>query len=157
MKNNFKILILLTIGFTFYACHSTKIDESTQATTPKPEMEMNIDDGRISLHLNPMQKQHQLSNMRAHLKAIQTILGLLAKDDYTKASTVAALELGSTTEMQLMCASFENETFETMGVNFHKSADEMSEVFKNKDKNRSLEALSTTINYCVSCHAAFKQ
>lgn len=119
---------------------------------------MNIpDDDRISLNLLPKQKRHQLQNMRSHLVAVQTIVELLAQDNYDLASKVAYTELGSTTEMQLMCASFGNENFEKLGLEFHASADKMSEIIKTKDKKKSLEALSVTMNYCVSCHASFRQ
>jgi len=59
--------------------------------------------------------------------------------------------------MKLMCASFGNENFENLGIDFHKSADEMSEIIKEKDKEKSLAALATTMNYCVQCHSTFKQ
>ncbi len=122
----------------------------------KEKMQMQEDD-RISLGLNDMQKQHQLKNMRSHLVAVQTIVELLSKENYDLASKVAYTELGSTTEMKLMCASFGNEQFENMGLAFHASADKMSEIIKTKDKKASLEALSVTMNYCVQCHANFRQ
>ena len=156
MNINFKTFTLFIIAFTLYACNTTKKTDSNKNISHKMEM-MNIDDGRVSLHLNAMQKHHQLSNMRAHLKAVQTIVNLIAQDDFQKASDVAYKELGSTTEMRMMCASFDNKTFETMGLEFHKSADKMSAVLKTGDKAKSLEALATTMNYCVNCHAMFKQ
>jgi len=91
-------------------------------------------DSRISLNLNPMQKEHQLMNMRSHLEAVQNIISLLSDEKYDVASKVAYTKLGSTTEMQLMCSSFDNKAFEKLGMDFHKSADKMSEVFKNKIK-----------------------
>lgn len=72
-------------------------------------------------------------------------------------SRVAYKKLGSTTEMKMMCGSFGHKQFETLGLEFHKLADEMSEVFKTKNKNKSLEALSNTMNYCKQCHQTFRQ
>ena len=95
--------------------------------------------------------------MRAHLKTVQDLTLLIANEEFEKASKVAFQELGSTTEMKLMCASFGNENFENIGVNFHKSADEMSEIFKLKNKDESLKALSNTMNYSIQCHATFRQ
>ena len=112
-------------------------------------MEVNNADKRISLHLNFMQQK----NMGSHLEAVQDIVKLLSEDKYDEASKVAYTKLGSTTEMKLMCASFGNENFENLGLD--KRAYKMSEVFKNK--NTSLKTLSNTINYCVQCHATFKQ
>jgi len=47
--------------------------------------------------------------------------------------------------------------FENLGLKFHKSADKMSEVFKNKYKDKSLETIAITMNYCVQCHLTFRQ
>lgn len=132
-------------------------DQAIAESNKETNMEMPQNDHRISLGLNAMQKQHQLRNMRSHLEAVQNILALLSREKYEEASEVAFEKLGSTTEMKLMCSSFGNEKFENLGLSFHESADEMSEVFKTGDKNKSLRALSKTLNYCVQCHAAFRQ
>jgi len=152
MKKIVIITLLAVLGLIFNSC--TKKEKIASETTNKI---IQVNDKRISLELNAMQKQHQLKNMRNHLEAIQSITMLLSKEKYDIASRIAYEKLGSTTEMKLMCASFGNENFEEMGLDFHKSADKMSEVFKTKDKNKSLEALSITMNYCTQCHATFRQ
>ena len=96
-------------------------------------------------------------NMRDHLEAVQNIVTLLSSDKYDEASKVAYTKLGSTTEMKLMCASFGDKNFETLGLEFHQSADKMSEIFKTRNKEKSLKALSNTVNYCVQCHATYRQ
>ena len=159
MRKTVMNIFLLIFGILFISCNT----QPTQKKKEKKEMSekvtqtMSTNDKRVSLALNPMQKQHQLKNMRSHLEAIQNIIGLIAKEKYDEASKVAYTKLGSTTEMKLMCSSFGNKNFENMGLDFHKSADKMSEIFKNKDKDTSLEALSITMNYCIQCHATFKQ
>ena len=156
------VLVMLTFNILFLSCAENKstnenaVEEQQEQNSKEGMMQME-DDDRISLDLNDMQKQHQLVNMRSHLVAVQTIIELLAKENYDLASKVAYTELGSTTEMKLMCASFGNEQFENMGLAFHASADKMSEIIKTKDKKASLEALSLTMNYCVQCHANFRQ
>jgi len=114
-------------------------------------------DNRIPLDLSPQKAQHQLMNMRSHVAAVQSIISYLSKNEYDKASKVASSKLGLSKEMKMMCTSFHNEKFQELGLGFHRSADKMSEVFKNKDKDKSLKALALTMNYCVSCHATFKQ
>ncbi|MDQ7019109.1 MAG: hypothetical protein Q9M33_08075 [Robiginitomaculum sp.] len=131
-----------------------KRDEIALPAAGKAEMG---NDHRISLELNAMQKNHQLKNMRDHLEAVQSIIALLASDKYEEASKVAYSRLGSTTEMKLMCASFGDKNFEKLGLEFHSSADTMSEIFKMGDKKKSLNALSNTLNYCVRCHASYRQ
>ncbi len=115
------------------------------------------DDERVSLHMSPEQAQHQLMNMRSHLQAVQTIVDYLGKDEYDSAAAVASAKLGMSEEMRMMCSAFDNAEFEQLGLAFHQSADKMSEVFKTRNKDKSLAALSQTLNYCVTCHARFKQ
>ena len=114
------------------------------------------EDTRISLNVSGKKAEHQLLNMRDHLVVVNLIVGYLANDKYDEASELAKDRLGYSTEMQLMCSSF-GEEFGAIGFDFHKSAETMSDVFKTKDKKKSLEALNTTMGYCVACHAKFKQ
>lgn len=106
------------------------------------------DDGRISLNLPPRMKQHQLSNMRSHLEALQAIIGYLAGDEYEKAPQVAHHKLGLTPEMKQMCNMFGNDDFRELGFAFHRSGDELGDTLKTGDKKRSLLALQTTMGYC---------
>lgn len=155
-----KKIIIVAVGLIFLSFQSCKSEDKKETLEKIDEIVLestSIDDGRISLNLNKMQKNHQLSNMRSHLEAVQQITLLLSQDEYDKASKLAYTKLGSTTEMRLMCASFGDKGFENLGLEFHKTADEMSEVFKNKNKDKSLVALSNTLNYCVQCHASYKQ
>ncbi|HIE45881.1 MAG TPA: cytochrome C [Flavobacteriaceae bacterium] len=155
MKN---LILILAIITTITSCNEKKeVKPEVIIITEDKSVDIEINDKRISLELNPMQKQHQLEHMRDHLEAVQAIIALLAEDKYEIASRVAYKKLGSTTEMKMMCGSFGHKQFETLGLEFHKSADEMSEVFKTKNKNKSLEALSNTMNYCKQCHQTFRQ
>lgn len=152
-------LSLFLSGILFTSCKGTQSKSKEKVVTenhPMKHARMG-NDHRISLNLSPQKAQHQLMNMRNHLIAIQSIVNYLSKDNYEKASEIASSQLGLTEEMEMMCSSFGNEEFEKLGLAFHNSADKMSEVFKKKDKNESLEALSTTMNACVTCHTAFKQ
>lgn len=156
----------IIIGFVILAslitaCKEKKKNEKDKQQNPTEftqteNMEVG-NDKRFSLKLNAMQRNHQLKNMRDHLGAVQNIITLLSSDQYEKASEIAYTRLGSTTEMKLMCASFGDKNFETLGLEFHKSADEMSEIFKKHNKEESLKALSNTMNYCIQCHATYRQ
>jgi len=116
-----------------------------------------VNDKRISLDLPPHMKTHQLMNMRSHVEAVQTIIGLMADGNFDEASRVAHSRLGLTEEMKRMCSMFQNKDFRTLGFQFHKSADHLAEVLKTKDMKKSLDALHDTMGYCVSCHATFRQ
>jgi cytochrome c556 len=154
----------LLIGLLFTSCNEEKPNKQNIETAIEnhnhSEMMKNMKnftDNRISLNVSPEKAQHQLMNMRSHVVAVQSIINYLSKDEFEKASEVAATKLGLTDEMKMMCTSFNNEEFERLGLEFHNNADKMSQIFKTKDKNKSLEALSTTMTSCITCHATFKQ
>lgn len=50
-----------------------------------------------------------------------------------------------------------NEKATAMGIAFHKSGDELGDALSTGDLSRSLSALHTTMQYCVECHATFRQ
>jgi hypothetical protein len=118
---------------------------------------MSMMDTRISLDLSPEMKQHQLSNMREHVDAIKSIVGLMAENNFEGASKIAHAKLGLTPEMQAMCNMFNNERFNKLGLAFHKSGDDLGDVLLNRDVNASLRALNKTMQFCVECHATFRQ
>ena len=155
---------LLIIVLLFTSCNGEKANKENEenVTENHNHIEMmqkmkNLTDNRISLNVSPEKAQHQLMNMRSHVVAIQSIINYLSKDEFEKASEIASTKLGLTDEMKMMCTSFNNEEFERLGLEFHNNADKMSQIFKLKDKNKSLEALSTTMTSCITCHATFKQ
>ncbi len=74
--------------------------------------EMSEMDTRTSLGVSPEMKQHQLSNMRSHVEAIKSIVGLMAENKFEDASIIAHAKLGLTPEMKEMCSMFNNEKFE---------------------------------------------
>lgn len=119
--------------------------------------EMSVADTRTSLELSPEMKQHQLSNMRGHVEAIKSIVGSMAENKFEEASKTAHSQLGLTPEMQSMCDMFSNENFRKLGYAFHKSGDDLGDALQTKDVNKSLRALNKTMEYCVTCHATFRQ
>lgn len=119
--------------------------------------EMNMLDTRTSLGVTGPMKQHQLSNMRSHVEAIKSIVGLMAEQKFDEASQIAHAKLGLTPEMQAMCGMFGNDEFAKLGFAFHKSGDDLGDALKTKDVNASLRALNKTMQYCVECHATYRQ
>ncbi len=119
--------------------------------------DMGMADSRIALNLSPQMKQHQLSNMRGHVVAIQSIIGLMANNQFVDAAKVAHSQLGLTPEMQSMCSMIGDEKFHELGYAFHKSGDDLADTLQSNDMNASLRALNTTMGYCVSCHANYRQ
>jgi len=114
-------------------------------------------DTRTSLNLSPELKHHQLANMRSHVEAVRSIVGLIANGDFGQASQEAHSKLGLTDYMKKMCDMFGNADFRKLGIAFHISGDELGNVLQTKDVNKSLQALRDTMEYCVQCHATFRQ
>jgi hypothetical protein len=156
MKRTMMLMgVLLFFGVTFSSFAGEKGDPMEHGM--RHHKMHSINDGRISLGLSPAMKQHQLSNMRSHVEAVQSIVGLLAEGSFDKASHIAHSKLGLTEEMEKMCNMFENEAFRSLGLAFHKSGDTLGDALQTKDVTQSLRALHTTMGYCVQCHATFRQ
>jgi hypothetical protein len=147
--------ILLFAGMTFNSFAEDK--DHTMEQMRRHHRMQSLNDERISLGLSPAMKQHQLSNMRSHVEAVQSIVGLLSEGSFEKASHIAHSKLGLTEEMKKMCNMFENEAFRSLGLAFHKSGDALGDALQTKDITESLRALNTTMGYCVQCHATFRQ
>ena len=114
-------------------------------------------DMRTPLGVTGEMKQHQLANMREHVEAISSIVSLMADRKFDEASRIAHDKLGLTPEMQGMCGMFNNAGFEKLGLDFHKSGDELGYALKSKDVDASLRALNNTMQYCVACHSTYRQ
>ena len=114
-------------------------------------------DTRTPLGLSAEMKQHQLSNMREHTEAIQSIIGLMSENNLQEAAKIAHSKLGLTPEMQKMCSMMGGEKFMTLGMAFHKSGDDLGDALQTGDVNKSLRALNKTMQYCVECHATYRQ
>ena len=117
----------------------------------------NLFDTRISLDLTPPIKHRLLVNMRAQLAAIQTIIGLLAEEEFAQAYKISRAKLGLSDELKQIYGRANNEDYKNLGFAFHDSADELGAVLQTKDMKKSLQALRNIMGYCVQCHNKFRQ
>lgn len=118
---------------------------------------MSMMDTRTSLGLSAQMKQRQLSNMRNHVETIKSIVGLIAENKFVNAAKIAHDKLGLSPEMNKMCNMFEDEKFRALGFAFHRSGDNLGVALQTKDVQASLSALNKTMEYCVTCHATYRQ
>lgn len=116
-----------------------------------------IADVRVSLNLSPQMKQHQLANMRGHVETVKNIVGLMAQQQWDRAADLAHAQLGLTPEMRAMCEMSDNAQFTRLGLAFHNSGDLLGDALRSKDATVALNALNQTLQFCVDCHAAFRQ
>lgn len=114
-------------------------------------------DLRISLSLSPQMKQHQLANMREHVETVKNIVGLMAEQQWDRAADLAHAQLGLTPEMRAMCEMSDNAQFTRLGLAFHNSGDVLGDALRSRDADAALKALKQTLQFCVDCHATFRQ
>ena len=152
--NRFLLAMVVFVGTTVLNAASA---EDAMMQMGNHRHDMSVLDTRTSLGVTGPMKQHQLSNMREHVEAIKSIVGLLAEQKFEEASKVAHARLGLTPDMQAMCGMFGNEDFNKLGLAFHRSGDDLGDALQTKDMNASLRALNKTMQYCVECHARFRQ
>lgn len=115
-------------------------------------------DGRTPVPLLPMMANHQLENMRDHLLAVQEIVAALVSDDFAGVER-AASRIGFSEQMGQMCSHMGAAApgFTEQALDFHHTADRISEAARQRDRTRVLTELGATLQTCVSCHAAWKQ
>ena len=101
---------------------------------------------------------HQKQNMMRHLVAIQGIVGALAKKDWVKVKSSAAL-IESSPQMQKMCKRMGRGApgFTELALDFHRRADEIGKAAEAKNIQAVLRTTSVTLQACTGCHAAFRQ
>lgn len=150
-----KITLALAVLLATNIAHAS--EEHTMPMAHQHHHDMGLSDNRTALNLSPEMKQHQLSNMREHVVAIQSIIGFMAANNFAEAAKVAHNKLGLTPEMQTMCSNLGDEKFKSLGLAFHQSGDDLGTALQTKDMTASLRALNTTMGYCVSCHASYRQ
>jgi hypothetical protein len=115
-------------------------------------------DARRPVPLLPMMAHHQKQNMRDHLLVVQEIVEALARDDFAGVEK-AASRIGHSDQMARICEHMGAGAsgFTPQALEFHKTADTISVAARDRDRARTLGALSRTLTQCTGCHAAFKQ
>ncbi len=121
------------------------------------------DDGRVTVKLPEMMREHMLSNMRDHLIALEEITRFLANQKYDEASDIAENRLGMSS-LELHGAShmgkFMPKEMAAIGTNMHRAASRFAIAAKDAEidggLNRAFSALSEVMQQCVACHSGYK-
>lgn len=163
-------IVAAMIGMTMGAAGASAQDN----TTDHPGMQMRgmmgngmhmggmqaMVDERESAGIPPQMQVRQKAKMRIHLEAVRDIINAIAAGDFDQASKTATEHLtmrkGKDKQMKQMCKGVKAD-FKTLGKSFHASGAHLAEVLKQGDTKKSLMALSNTMNYCISCHASYRQ
>jgi hypothetical protein len=121
------------------------------------------DDGRQTVQLPDMMREHMLSNMRDHLLALEEITRYLANQQYDEAAEVAENRLGMSS-MDLHGAShlgkFMPKEMGAIGTNMHRAASRFALAAQDAEieggLHKAFSALSEVMQQCVACHAVYK-
>lgn len=115
-------------------------------------------DTRVPVPLLPMMAQHQKENMREHLAAVQQIVASVGAKDFDAVAR-AASAIGYSEEMGQMCNHMGAGApgFTEQALQFHHTADKISQAARKHDMPGVLTALDATLATCTGCHSVFKQ
>jgi len=120
-------------------------------------------DGRQLVQFPEPMRVHTITNMRDHLLALQEIDEALSRNDFDKASRVAEQRLGmSSLELHgaAHIAPYMPQGMQDIGTQMHRSASRFAVEAQNasvsNDVRPALAALSTVMQQCVACHAAYR-
>lgn len=118
----------------------------------------NVGDTRQPLPLPAMMAEHQKQNMREHLAAVQAIVAAVGREDMDGVAKATA-RIGYSEAMGQMCEHMGAAApgFTTMALNFHHTADTISDAARRGDRAGVLSALDRTLQTCVGCHATYRQ
>jgi hypothetical protein len=115
-------------------------------------------ESRRPLPLLQMMADHQKQMMRDHLGAVQEIITALAAGDFDAVER-GARRLGYSEEVGKICTRIgaASPDFTRQALSFHHTADGVAAAARERNGQRVLSELSTTLQSCRACHAQWKQ
>lgn len=146
--------LALGLGAFVAACRaSSAAPAQHDPPTATPSM-----DPRTPVPLTAMMAAHQKQEMRDHLRVIQEVTAALAKDDYDAIAKSAA-RIGWSEQQAAMCKHMGAGApgFAEVGEHFHKTADQIGDAARRKDRAAVVSALDATLQTCVGCHETYRQ
>jgi len=117
------------------------------------------EDNRQLVKLPDMMRDHQLANMRDHLKTLNEILLNMGNGELDKASEIAEARLGMSS-LALHGAShmaqFIPKEMGVLGTNMHKAASRFALKAQEGDALAAYKSLQAVTAACVACHDAYR-
>ena len=117
------------------------------------------DDAREFVKMPKMMQQHQLANMRDHLKAINEILTHMAADELDKAAKVAEHRLGMSSmgsHGAKHMGKIMPKPMGAIGTQMHKAASRFALKAEEGEALPAYKALQEITAACVACHAGYR-
>jgi hypothetical protein len=120
-------------------------------------------DGREQVKFPEPMRLHTITSMRDHLLALQEIDVALSKNEFDQAADIAEQRLGMSsleTHGAAHIAPFMPAAMQDIGTRMHRAASQFAIEAQNagvsNDVRPALAALSTVMQQCVACHAAYR-
>ena len=149
----------LVLGGVLAACHGSSA-EPTRSEPParSAAAATAVMDPRTPVPLTAMMAMHQKRDMRDHLRVVQEVTAALAVDDFDRVATSAA-RIGWSEQQAGMCKHMGAGApgFAEVGEHFHKTADQIGEAARRRDRDGVIHALDATLRTCVGCHESYRQ
>jgi len=108
-------------------------------------------------------RDHELANMRDHLRTLSEIEGYLAKHDFDQAAALAEKRLGMSSfdlHGAHEVAPYMPKGMQDAGTAMHHAASRFAitaqEAAVDNDVGHALAALNVVTQACVACHAAYR-
>lgn len=117
------------------------------------------DDPRQLVEIPEMMQDHMLANMRDHLKAINEILGHMAKGELDRAADIAESRLGMSSlddHGARHLAKFMPEGMRRTGTGMHEAASRFALKAQEGAPLPAYRALSDITSSCVACHSSYR-
>ena len=117
------------------------------------------DDKREFVKMPKMMQEHQLANMRDHLKAINEILMSMGNEQLDKAADIAESRLGMSSLSTHGASHMANvipKEMGAIGTNMHKAASRFALKAQEGDAIPAYKALQEVTAACVACHAGYR-
>jgi hypothetical protein len=154
-------LWIIGLAIALASCHrgsSSVTGTAPPSMAPSATAVLDAIDTRIPVPLLPAMAQHQKENMREHLAAVQRIIASVGAKDF-EAVARAAAAIGYSEQMGQMCSHMGAGApgFTEQALQFHHTADDISQAAGRRDMPGVLSALEATLATCTGCHSAFKQ
>ncbi len=115
-------------------------------------------DGRLSLQLEPAEKDLVMAEMRAFLVTVQQINEGVVQDDMKKVAD-AARKVGRAAQEAVPVSLMGKLPleFKKLGFDTHTKFDSLAlDAEQFGDKDQTLGALSELMQNCISCHAGYR-
>jgi cytochrome c556 len=116
-------------------------------------------DEREFVEMPKIMQQHQLTNMRDHLKAIDEILMNMANDNLDKAADIAEARLGMSSLSSHGASHIAKvipKEMGAIGTSMHKAASRFALRAQEGDALPAYKALQEVTAACVACHAGYR-